>query len=252
MSNAYVRPNVASSGVTFANLQAIGLVGHLEKLIAAQPQPGSPNSAPTSAPTSATNANVLSTLPTATYYSCQTETNGFGETTAGPVTSGTLVTSGTNNLRLTTTASLKSGNTAANLYISAVGNTGPWQLAAAGIAANTAVDISAPIANSWSTVQPPTANTTALSTKQIELIRAVEKGNLQDVVRHAHDIVANFLQGQAVPYSSAIKHFEEADAAISLLYKLFGEIGTLIVANPGTFQLANTGIGGSKTVRTWP
>lgn len=251
MANAYTRPSVPSSGVTFAQLQALGWAGHVEKLLAALPQPGSPNAAPTSAPTSAASADAGSTLPTATYYAVQTETNGLGETTPGPATAGTAITSGTNHLTLTTTATLKSGNTAANLYIG-TSSTGPFYLAAAGIAANTAVNIAAPITGSFLAVAPPTANTTALTAKEVELIRSAKTGNFQAVIGHLHDVVTPFLRGNPVSFGEAIDHLQEADTVVSVLYKAIGEIGALLVANPGTITNSTDPIGVAKKVRTWP
>lgn len=249
MANAYVRPSVTASGVTWAQLLASGWSGHLEKLLAAQPQPGSPNAAPTSAPTTAANADGGSTLTTGTYFAVVTETNGFGETTAGPAsTPGVSITSGTNHLTVTP-PSRKSGNTASNIYIG-TNSAGPFYLAAVGVTG--ATNIAAPIANSFASVAPPTANTTALSTKQIELIRSLKAGNAQMVIQHLHDIVSAFLGGKPAAYSSVIKHLEEADAAVSLLNTLIGEIGTLVVANPGTIKPSSNGIGNGTLVRQWP
>lgn len=253
MANAYTRPNVVASGTTWAQLQAGGLAGTLLDSLAAQAQPGSPTAAPTVAPTVAATSDTGSTLTTGTWYALQTETNGFGETTAGPASTGQAITSGTNHLTVTTTSTLKSGNTGANIYLSLGSNTGPFNLAAAGIAANTAVAFSAPIANSWSAQQPPATNTTALSTKQIELIRTVANGDARRIFQHTSDVLRDFLRGDPVTYNDMIKKFGDADAAVSVLYKVFGEIGALIVANPGT--LGKSAIVGNlypKAQRTWP
>jgi hypothetical protein len=86
---ANVAPNILPSGTTFAQLQAGGVSGHLERLITANTG-GSPT--PTVAATLSSNAGGTSggLLPAGVYYVNFTEADGTGETTvsaeSGPVT----------------------------------------------------------------------------------------------------------------------------------------------------------------------
>ncbi len=109
---AWVAPNIQASGTTFAELQAAGATGHLERLISAQV-----SSYPTTAPSSAATVTAGGsghTLAAATYYVCVTETNGWGETTTNTPTSVT-VTAG-ESMAVTFNA-LQIGNTVRNLYL---------------------------------------------------------------------------------------------------------------------------------------
>jgi len=251
MASAYTRPNVASSGVTWSVLQTAGWAGHLEKLLAAQPS--TPNSAPTAAATATATGggSTGGALAAGTYFFVATETNGFGETTAGPESSQLTVSAG--NIPRVTFPTLKTGNTARNLYFGAKnGSTGgPYTLYARGITAGT-YDCAVDLPTDSSAVRPPTANTTALSTRQIELIRSLKHGDAQRVIQRFNDVVGAFLSGKPVPADSVLKHLHEADAAAALLYTLIGEIGALIVANPGTIRVASNPIGGFNNARQWP
>jgi hypothetical protein len=104
---SYANPNVLSSGTTFAQFQAGGASGQLERLITANsaPEPN-PTVAATLSATAGGTAGGL--LAPGVYYVNFTETNGYGETTlsaeSGPVTvaaqasptgSPTVVVSGT-------------------------------------------------------------------------------------------------------------------------------------------------------------
>jgi hypothetical protein len=74
---AYAAPSPASSGYTFTQLQAAGLLGLLEGVIAAQVA----TTAPTAAGTIATGTTYGGLLAPGVYYLNFTESNGFGETT---------------------------------------------------------------------------------------------------------------------------------------------------------------------------
>jgi hypothetical protein len=253
MASAFTAPSVTASGTTWAQLLASGLGGHLDLLINKQPQPGSPNLAPTVAATAtATGGGATGgALAAGTYYFVVTETNGFGETTISPES--LQLTVGATNIPRVTFQTLKTGNTARNLYFGAKNGPsgGPYTLYVRGVTAGT-YDMALDLPTDSSAVAPPTVNTTALSTKQLELLKAARNGRLQDVYNHYHDTVTNFLDGNAVTQPSLIKHVMESGAVIAILNTLYSEVGTLIVANPGTFHNVATGIGGMKTVRQWP
>ena len=86
---SYANPNVLPSGTSFAQFQAGGASGHLERLIAANSAAESnPTTAATLSATAGGTAGGL--LAPGVYYVNFTETNGYGETTvsaeSGPVT----------------------------------------------------------------------------------------------------------------------------------------------------------------------
>src|SRR5262249_22977883 len=108
---AYSNPSVTASGTSFAQFQAGGLSGQLERLITA--------AAATLAPTVAHTWNATGggasggLLAAGTYYSVVTESNGYGETTAGPESS--QITVASTNIPRITFQSLKSGNISRNV-----------------------------------------------------------------------------------------------------------------------------------------
>ena len=108
---SYTAPSVAASGISFATWQSDGASGHLEALITANL---SATAAPTSAPTLSQTGSGA-TLPAATYYVVVTESNGFGETTASPASTGQAITLGQN--LVVTFPSLKTGNVSRNTYV---------------------------------------------------------------------------------------------------------------------------------------
>src|SRR5580692_10478196 len=89
---SYANPNILTSGTTFPQLQAGGLSAVLLKLITST---GGGTVAPTAACTLAASGSG-GTLPAATYYVFETETNGIGETTVGPVSASQAITLGQN------------------------------------------------------------------------------------------------------------------------------------------------------------
>lgn len=247
---AYTAPTIIASGTTWAQLQAGGVSAVLDKLIAA-------NLAATSAPTVA--ATVAATgggatgglLAAGTYYATVTETNGIGETTAGPETA--QFTVGATNIPRITFQTLKAGNTARKVYLTAAnGASGTEVLYAAGITTATYDMATAAVANSRA-VPPPTVNTTGLTTAKLRLIRSAKIGSLQDVYRAMGTLIRNFVAGEAMNYQELTTKHQDAVTAFALLLALGNEIGVLIDANAGTFGGAATGASGSRrTVRTWP
>jgi hypothetical protein len=197
------------------------------------------------------------TLPTATYYVVVTESNGFGETTASPVSAGQAITLGQD--LVVTFPALKTGNTSRNTYVgTAVG--GPWTLAATGTTAAT-VTISAPLPSNSSAVKPPTVNTTGLTyvdgagsalKKPLELLRGAKNNNLNQAYLYLRQVIEEFNAGHPVLGGGSIAKLRHAHAVFAMLATLCSEMGTLIDANPGTLGTVQTPIGARQTVRTWP
>ncbi len=210
----------------------------------------------TAAPTVAATASATGggasggALVAGTYYFVVTESNGKGETTAGPESS-QLTVSATNIPRVTF-QTLKTGNTARNLYVGAVGGSagGPYTCYVRGVTAATYdMAVAAPITSD--ATAPPTVNTTGLSTRQIQSLRAGERGDLERVYRDLRVIVRAYTAGQPVPLPETLTHLRESHLTFAALATLCAEIGTLITANPGTIGPATTGTGAPIAVRTW-
>ena len=250
---ANTNPSITASGKTFGQFQVGGLSGQIEGLIAA----AAATLAPTVAHTwTATGGGASGgSLAAGTYYSVVTESNGFGETTAGPESSQISV-SATNIPRITF-QTLKTGNVSRNVYIGAANGSsgGPYTLYATGITAST-YDLSAAAPSNSFAVAPPTVNTTGLtssnSVKPLELVRAGEHGNLQDAYRYLSEACTNFNRGNPVTFNGLLAKLRHAHAVFAILATACAEIGTLIDANPGTLGTSATPIGGRRTVRTWP
>jgi hypothetical protein len=256
---AWVAPSVQSSGTTFAQFQAGGASRILENLITQQASYYPTSSPSTTATLSA--GGTGNTLAAGTYYVVITETNGWGETTANPVSASQAVTSGQS--MVVTFPSLQTKNVARNVYLGSA-SAGPFALYATGVTASSfACTTAAPSAGAGGSyaVAPPTANTTGLSYTDANgnvlngpysLIRSAKDGNLEDVYRAIRTLAQQFLQGEPAVFSGIVQKHRHYAAAIAVLNQLCTEIGTLIDANPGTLSLTSTGIGGEKTHRTWP
>jgi hypothetical protein len=250
---SYTAPSITASGVNFAGLQAKGCSGHLEALIGAQAATADPTVAPTLAASGTGN-----TLPAATYAVRVSETNGIGETLSIAAAATQAVTLG--QALVVTFQSLKSGNTARNVYVSAVGTSGPWTLAGSGITAGT-YSITAPLpADSRASVALPAVNSTGLSfvdangqgvNKALELVRSMTKHAEPVTYQYLRQVVTDFLEGDAVTLSSAATKLRHAHTAFLMLATLCSEIGTLMDANPGTISTAAVGPN-RKSVRTFP
>jgi hypothetical protein len=251
---AYSSPSVTASGTTFAQFQAGGLSGQLEKLITAAAATLAPTVAHTW--TAAGGGASGGLLAAGTYYSVVTESNGFGETTAGPES--TQITVAATNQPQITFQTLKSGNISRNVYISAVNSAsgGPYFLYATGITTATYVLAVAAPTNSWSTVKPPTVNSTGLTdtgtNKTLELLRSGERNDLQQAYRFLAEVCTQFNRGSPVAFNGTIAKLRHAHAVFAMLATACAEIGVLIDANPGTFSTVALPIGNRKTVRTWP
>jgi hypothetical protein len=251
---SYVAPSVTPSGTTFAQFQAGGASGHLERLIAAQAATAAPTSAPTLAASGSGNA-----LAANTYYVVFTETNGFGETTPSPASASQAVTSGQ---QLTVTfPAFQAGNMARNVYLG-LASTGPFALYATGITSSSFNCTVAAPANSFA-VHPPTTGSTGLThadangnrhSEPLSFLRAVERDNesFGGLYRYLRTLVDDFNRGDPMTFSGVTEKFRHAHVVFAMFNTLCSEMGTLIDANPGTLGTTATGIGSRKGNRTWP
>jgi hypothetical protein len=251
---AYTSPSIAPSGTTFAQFQAGGVSGQLERLIAANLSGTAAPAAPT---LSATGGGTSGgSLAAGTYYVKVTETNGIGETTASPEVS---VTIASGNIPQVTFAALQAGNNARNLYVGTA--SGGEVLYASGVTAGT-LNLSAAVPTNSYAVPVPTVNTTGLMStngsggvvgnQKLAGLRACERGRLQSVWANLAWLMSQFNRGEPAAFSDVVTKLRDAHAVFALLTQLCAEVGTLIDANPGHFTRISTGIGGQKTVRQWP
>lgn len=251
---AYTSPTIAPSGTTFAQFQAGGASGQLERLIAANflgsATPGTPTLSATGGGTTG------GSLAPGTLYIKVTETNGIGETTASTEAS---VTIAAGNIPQITFAALQSGNTARNVYAGVA--SGAEVLYASGITTAT-YNLSAAIPINSYAVPVPTTNTTGLTSMNVAMgvvgnqklagLRACEKGRLQGVWDNLARLIAQFNRGEPVSFNNLTAKLRDAHTVFAMLTQLCAEMGTLVNANPGHFTNVPTGIGGQKTLRQWP
>ena len=180
-----------------------------------------------------------------------TESNGFGETTASPVSSGQAI-SGTQEL-VVTFPSLQTGNISRNTYLG-TSSSGPFLLAASGTTASTVTFLAPPATNSYA-IAPPTVNTTGFTYtdsnsnvhgKRLELIRSCKDGNLEDAFRYLRQVVYDFNHGNAMSFGGTISRLRDAHVVFAMLDTLCSEMGTLIDANAGTLGTTTDTIGNTK------
>ena len=256
---AYTKPTVVASGTTFAQFQAGGASGHLELLIAAQGATLAPTVAATATATGGGSSG--GTLAAGTYYFVVTETNGIGETTAGPVSS--LLTVSATNIPRITFQTLKAGNSARNVYLTLPSglSTGPFYQYVEGVTASTYDVALAVPANTEELAQPPATNTTGLSftnaqgvidSETLELIRAARTGNLETVYEYYRNVVTSFNQGEPIPFMATIDKVHRAHTVFLMLATMCNEAGVLLDANPGHFTPTATPIGTVGNRRFWP
>jgi hypothetical protein len=199
-------------------------------------------------------------LAAGTYSSVVTETNGVGETTPGPQSSQITVSSG--NQPQITFAALQPGNTARNVYLGAVNGPsgGPYTLYASGITASTyTLSLAAPVNSS--AVNPPAVNSTGLTfvdangnthNRPLEFLRDLERKVPPKVYAMLRAAIDDFAGGEPMAWNQSLQAIRDSHTAIALLAAWCNEVGTIVSANPGTFNSAATGIGGHRPVRTWP
>jgi hypothetical protein len=243
---AYISPSITASGTTFAQFQAGGASRHLENLITANLN-GTP--APTSAPTVAV-AGSGGLLAAGTYRLVLTETNGLGETTASPESAPFNVAAG--QIPTVTFPALQAGNSARNIYLTPAGGaSGSEVLYADGIATATYNLSFVALSNSYA-APPPTTNTTGLTNTKLQFLRYAKTGQLQKVWDFLHELLSTFNQGEPVSYQNLMAKLRDIHTVFAIMSQLCSEEGALIDANPGHFVNVTTGIGGTKTLRTWP
>lgn len=251
---AYVSPTITPSGTTFAQFQAGGASGQLERLIAA-------NFAGTSSPNAATltptgGGSTGGSLAAGTYYVRVTETNGLGETTPGAEVSTTIAAG---NIPQVTFAPLQTGNLARNVYVGTAA--GAETLYATGITTGT-FNLSAVMPTNSFAVPVPTSNTTGLvsvnastgvvGNQKLVSMRACEKGALQTVWNTLARLIDQFNSGEPMVFSSVTSKLRDAHTTFAMMNQLCLEMGTLIDANPGHFSNVLTPIGSQETMREWP
>jgi hypothetical protein len=245
---AYISPSITPSGTTFAQFHAGGASGHLEYLIAANLN-GTQSPSVSIAPTVSVSGSGGS-LALGTYHLVFTETNGLGETTASGESSPFTVAAG--QVPTVTFPSLQSGNLARNVYLTpANGASGSELLYADGIVTGT-YSLSAAAPTNTFAVAPPMVNTTGLTTTKLQFLRYAKSGNLQRAWDFLHQQVTTFNRGDPANFQSVVTKFRDAHTVFALLAQLCSEAGALIDANPGHFSNVPTGIGGTKTQRSWP
>ncbi len=168
---------------------------------------------------------------------------------AAPPTANTTTT----NLPVVTFPTIKSGNTARNLYLTAPdGLTGTEVLYTPGITTSTYTMSKLP--NIPNPPALPTVAHTALSTngKMLEFARTEEKRLTTRIFNHVRAVVYDYCRGNPVNQTEALQRFREAHAAIALYNTAMTEIGVLINDNPGHIANVATGIGGLAPKRVWP
>lgn len=218
--------------------------------------------APTVAPTVAATGggSTGGFVAAGVYFLSITETNGAGQSTALETAATFTVAAG--NIPQVTFPTLQAGNIARNVYLTLpAGLTGTEVLYATGITTSTYnLAVAAPASTvkpptlaeaSTSAILPPATNTTILSSKQLELLRAVKAGNLQNVWGFARAVGSAFNEGQPMSDMLALKKWHDAHVVFSVIATMFAEGGTLIDANPGHFVNVGTPIGGQRVKRQW-
>lgn len=251
---AYSAPSITASGTTFTQFLQGGPNGHLENLITV-------NAAARSAPVTAATVSATGVQSTGgsfaagVYKVVFTEVNGIGETTASPESAAMTVAAG--NQPLITFPALQTGNISRNLYI---GPAGAEVLYATGLTAvTTAVTAAAPT-NSFA-VSAPTVNTTGFTwsdangnqvSTPYSLVRAAERGNLQDAWKFLQQVVRDFNSGQPVTWPSAIQKLRHAHTVFAMMSTMCSEMGTLIDANAGTLKTQSVGVGYQTGYRSQP
>ncbi len=236
--NVYKRPLPVTSGATFAQLQAGGLGGVLDLMIAANPALTPPTVAAT---VNTGTASAVTTLPSGTYYVTYTWANDAGETTDGTAhaaeSSVFTIVSSTTQPRVTIPA-LPTGATHANIYLTAANGAVTTEvLYASGIVATT-YDLTGPTFGD-STRTVPTTNTTAYSNTAVaSLIKSWSNGDDHKVFLRLAQHLDAFLRGDPMTLGQAWGDFHKAHVAIAALDKALDDIGVLIFANPGTIDNA--------------
>ncbi len=246
---AYASPNVAPSGATFAQFQAGGASGQLNLLIAAN---SAGTAAPSAAPTvSATGGGTTGGLLPAGVYLCVfTETNGFGETTASPVSAAFTVTAG--DIPAVTFPALQVGNVARSLYLTPAGGAvGTAVLYARDVAAAT-LNLAAVAPGANYACFPPTTNGTVWNAKQLEMAKAAKHGDLERVFERLRVVMTAFNRGDSTGQAAVITNLRQVHGVLAMLDHLCSEVGALIDANPGHVAMQPTGIGGQTPRRQWP
>jgi hypothetical protein len=264
---AYIGPTIPASGITFAQSQAAGASGHLEKLIAAMlaayptATPGTPTLTASGGGTTGGN------LPAVPIFVKVTETNGIGETLASAEAT---VTPAAGNIPQVTFAALQAGATARNVYVGLA--SGAEVLYADGITTAT-YNLAAAIPTNSFAVPAPVANSTGLTTtlpagasqgaptfgpaptvvnNRLALLRYCKTNQFQRVWDRFADAYRKWSQGEPIAFTPAIEHVRDFQLVVATMNQLASEFGALVDANPGHIVTSLNSIGEARTQRVWP
>lgn len=245
----YRSPSVTASGTTWAQFLAGGFAAQLERMITLNVATLAPTVKAAWTENGGGSSGGL--LAAGTYYQVITETNGFGETAAGP--EGDQITVTATHIPRITFQTLKTGNTARNVYLGLVGGVtgGPYYLYAGGITTSTYDLATAIVTDSSTASTPPTTNTTGLTLTKLQLLRALKNGNSDQVLKFLRSVINDFNRGDPMTWQDAVTKFRDAHTVFAMMSTLCAEAGVLISQNPGTIGSTATPVGGRTNVRTW-
>lgn len=239
----YQPPVLPPSGTNFAQFQAGGITAMLDRLIGLLVAQG-PTLAPTAQPVIGA-SGTGGVLPPGSYFAVYTESNGIGETTASPG-AGAALTAG-QELTISFPA-LQAGNVSRNVYVG-YPVAGRYFLAAQGITASS-ITFAGPLPVGGG--EPPTTNSTALSTAKLSALRSPKQGNLQPVYKNLATLAEEWNSGRPIPTRDVSIKLGDAHIVFMALSQLIGESGVLMDANPGTLVLKPTPLNAAQQVRIWP
>ncbi len=169
-------------------------------------------------------------------------------TTTPPVSNTTTTTVP----KITAFPPLQTENIARNIYLTPVGgSSGSEVLYNREQTASTFVFAAAQPTNSYP-VPLPATNTTGFAPLDIQMVRSVKDGNLEDVYRRLRQVVYEFNYGSPLMHAQSIALLKRVHLVFATLAQLGAEIGALVDANPGHLSGTRNGIGNAVQKRSWP
>lgn len=246
--DTYVASAVATSGATLTTLQAGGLQGLINSIIAANVALANPSVQATVSATGGGSSGGL--LPAGTYYCSYTFLGPGGETTVGTSESASFTISSGNKPQVSLPA-VPSGGRSINLYLTAVGGAvGTETLYATGITGTTfnmiyaaGTDVTGPA--------PPTTNTTGLASLT-QMLHAPLNFQPERVFLKLSEHVTSFIQGDGTSYAQVLKQIRDYTDIFQAYKQVLDDFGTIVAAHPGTLslQVINTYTGAAAMRRT--